>query len=75
VVLVSVEGVVAMMMVSVSGGWRGGRGGGGVMGMRNVNGICIRVHALWDGDALELFVVDRGAKSIIQNVLLGIVTD
>lgn len=38
-------------------------------------GVGVGVHALGDGDVLEFIVLGRGLETIIEDILLGVITD
>jgi hypothetical protein len=66
--------VIVHVMAHIWRGWRGW-GRGGAAGMRDIESIGIGVHALWDGNTLELVIVDWGSQTFVEYVLLGVIAN
>jgi len=66
--------VSAQVMARVGRSWRGW-GRGRTAGLGHIKRIGVRVHALWNGNTFERFVVDRCAQAIIEDILLGVIAN
>jgi hypothetical protein len=66
--------VIVHVMAQIWRGWRGW-GRGRAAGMRDIESIGIGVHALWDGNTLELVIVDWGSQTVVKYVLLGVIAN